>query len=251
VKRRKIPNETIIAAYRETGSAYKVAVRFGISSTAIYNRMKRQGVAAFTYKDPCGAVLENAVIPEHPAIIRESLSLMKIYGSIGPSVQVVCLHCKKPRWSALRMLKHQVFRPGWSGACKPCLRKLSKGGWTFRRKKNPDGRRINDQGYVLLSKGGISAEDMPLFLTVAGSPYTVLEHRWVMSKHLGRAIQPNELIDHMNGIRDDNKIENLRIYLFGKQQPGSSRGYGTYYHEWQMAERRIELLEARLKELGG
>lgn len=46
----------------------------------------------------------------------------------------------------------------------------------------------------------------------------------------------------MNGIKTDNRPENLRLYLRGKQQPGSANGYGTYYHEWQMALRQIELL---------
>jgi hypothetical protein len=48
----------------------------------------------------------------------------------------------------------------------------------------------------------------------------------------------------MDGIKGNNAIENLRIYVRGKQQPGSCPGYGTYYHEWQMALVRIRELEA-------
>ena len=39
----------------------------------------------------------------------------------------------------------------------------------------------------------------------------------------------------------------LRLYVRGKQEPGSAPGHGTYYHEWQMAERHIHELEWMLR----
>ena len=73
------------------------------------------------------------------------------------------------------------------------------------------GGRVTDKdGYVL-----VWVDDHPHARRPArrvGSSGYVLEHRLVMEAQIGRHLDPSEVVHHRNGIRDDNRPENLEVF---------------------------------------
>lgn len=71
--------------------------------------------------------------------------------------------------------------------------------------RNPNwkgGRTIASSGYILLKKPGHPMTD---------SRGYVYEHRLVASEMLGRPLLPGEQVHHRNGIKTDNRPENLEV----------------------------------------
>ncbi|MFV8173427.1 HNH endonuclease [Mycolicibacterium peregrinum] len=48
-----------------------------------------------------------------------------------------------------------------------------------------------------------------------------MEHVAVLSESLGRALLPDENVHHINGVRDDNRVENLELWT--TRQPKGQR----------------------------
>lgn len=78
------------------------------------------------------------------------------------------------------------------------------------------GRLVQKDGYVSVMVG----LDDPL-ASMRNSQGYVLEHRLVMARSLGRPLLPTENVHHVNGVRDDNRLENLE--LWSRPQPSGVR----------------------------
>lgn len=142
-------------------------------------------------------------------------------------IRHACLDCGKERW--VQFIKGSPIR----SRCRKCAGIINGIGVRYDKCRNwKGGRRKNTRGYIQIL---LQLDDF--FHSMANRSY-VLEHRLVMAKHLGRCLHSWELVHHLNGVKDDNRIENLQIVLVDK------------HNQMTILENRIYLLEAKVKEQG-
>lgn len=109
-----------------------------------------------------------------------------------PKVKRNCLNCGKEflvwqsridigkgKFCSISCAKTGRFNSQWTGGIKKC------NGYIYVKYKNHPN--ATKKGYIK-------------------------EHRLVMEKYIGRYLKKGEIVHHINGIRDDNRIENLKLF---------------------------------------
>ena len=89
-------------------------------------------------------------------------------------------------------------------------RKLSENHADLSGEKHPmwkGGRKKSSMGYILIHKS-----NHPF----ANKQRYVYEHRLIMEQMLGRYLKSTEFVHHLNGIKTDNRPENLRLCVSNK-----------------------------------
>ena len=139
----------------------------------------------------------------------------------------ICPDCQKGRW-----VQGKTKLPL---RCRPCENK------TPERQKCLQGHRESRvgenhpmwRGGRMSVKGGyiqVWCHPDDFFYRMADQRSYIMEHRLVMAKHLGRCLHPWEIVHHLNGIKNDNRLGNLQLTQ-------------------EMQHKQITLMENRIKQL--
>ncbi|MBI4091920.1 MAG: HNH endonuclease [Candidatus Levybacteria bacterium] len=138
------------------------------------------------------------------------------------SRHIKCPACRENEYKA-RFNKHCTcgkLIQQHSRSCIACNNKKNKGKYfgAFRY--------ITNQGYVYIRE-----REHPRAIKNNG---LVFEHILIMEKRLGRYLLPNENVHHKNGIKKDNRNENLELWVKG--QPNGARARDLIVYAKQILE---------------
>lgn len=118
----------------------------------------------------------------------------------GFKLWVTCPHCEQGRW----IREDVTQRPSFTGLCNKCHAQYTTG--QFDKHSSWKGGKTIKDGYVY-----IRLRPTDPYYSMAKKGGYIREHRLVMAKHLGRCLLRDEIVHHKNGVKGDNRIENLEL----------------------------------------
>lgn len=91
-----------------------------------------------------------------------------------------------------------------------------------------------------------------------GTQRKVKQHRWIMENHLERDLLPSEDVHHVNGIKHDNRIENLQVidhgehtrYHNGKRKYTTGKKITITDQDMERRIKQCEMMRERKRQMG-
>lgn len=190
-----LDRKTLVALYSDQWlTAQQIADKFGCSQTAVLNAIKRYELP--THKSKVrGMTSENL----SKLYLDRKWSTIRIANHFGyKSDETIRKALKKhgiPVRTRGEAAKNKLLSPKERARLKTHFKDLGLTGSGSKHPAWKGGFTKNLDGYILKRVEG----------------KYVLEHRWIMSQHLGYTLEPWEEVNHINGIKTDNRLENLEV----------------------------------------
>lgn len=135
-----------------------------------------------------------------------------VMARIGEKVKVICLSCQKQR----TIINTSVSKPYSKPCCSCATAKSHKDNPRIKRGENHynwrGGINLNRLGYII-EYVGKDNDFYPMATNTGNKRFGgyVLQHRLVMAKHLGRCLKSFEVVHHIDGNKQNNNINNLKL----------------------------------------
>jgi len=133
-------------------------------------------------------------------------------------VLVKC-RCGKERWTKRSRIMDAKRNNSYTGLCYDCV--VVENGQKYGRPNLPESRPPDWADAIRGEnnpqwKGGWTTKSGYIYIYLPDHPNAnsdgyVAEHRLIMEEHLGRYLTPDEVVHHINGLRWDNRLENLEV----------------------------------------
>jgi len=184
----------------------EIARELNVDTSSVWSKRKNLGLASSTKKINSG--IEN--LPNGAAINWDKTKRFKDGNSIRRIFCLRCGICKQ--WRMVRTVNIGKIRQGKMSICLLCSKIIRSG----QSKTGMVGKHYNSSGYIVCLLDFFSEKEQkilkPMSVTHNGKRNPeILEHRAIMALSLKRPLLSNEVVHHINGVKDDNRIENLEL----------------------------------------
>ena len=177
----------------------QIAKELGLDTSTVWRKRKRLNIPVFTTRNTGIETLNTGAVIDWDNSIRNSIK-KRTY------IKIQCPDCKQ--WRFTNSCTIRKIREGFINYCQQCtFNKRGKNSASGQR-----GIRKTLYGYIRRNIFTFREEERKIISPMLGTKSSVLlEHRAIMALYLQRPLLKTEIVHHLNGIKTDNRIENLQI----------------------------------------
>ncbi|MHB1418492.1 MAG: HNH endonuclease signature motif containing protein [Bacillota bacterium] len=242
---KQIDEQEVVQSYKNGELTKNIAKKYGCSVGPIYRILHKHGVIR-SFGEACSLAHKQGKFNDKYIKTRKrqiSVEEMKCLYEKGHSLEEISTLAKIDHAAI-----HKIFKR--EGIILRSRKEAAKKSIEMGRHKTPwapmenhifwKGGRLKSNGYIM-----VKCPDHPR----ANSKGYVPEHTLVWEQANGRLLEPGEHVHHLNGVRDDNRPENLVALSSSEHGKETYDGMKEKLHEREVLRERIRELEKQLQGL--